>query len=308
MLESPGEIRYVGRKDIDVVKWNQCIDSSSNGVIYALSFYLDQMAAGWDALILEDYEAVFPLTWNRKYRIDYLYQPFLCASLGVFGQHIDEEILSRFIRAIPSRFRFIDIYLNAGNNFFLKGIFFQPRLNHELDLGKSYDELKADYRNSYRQLLKRFYGSGNTAEKNISIEEVVQLAREQLNPLFQVKESDYQNFITLYNKLYVEGKSITYGVYGANRQLLASGCFLYHGNRVYYVLAGNHPNGRTLGASHAMLDTFIKEHAGKDLILDFEGSDVSKIAFFFKGFGAKELPYPGFRLNRLPRLFRWLKS
>lgn len=307
-MTSSGEIRFVGRKDIDDVKWNHCIESSPNGVIYALSFYLDHMATKWDALIMGDYDVVFPLTWNQKYRIDYLYQPFLCASLGVFGRSLDAGIFGRFIRAIPFRFRFIDIYLNAGNNFFLKGFSFQPRLNHELDLHDSYEKLSAGYRNSYRQLLKRFYSTGNIAEKNIPINEVVELAREQLNPLFSVKESDYQNFITLYNELHEKGMSTTYGVYGAGKQLLASGCFLYHGDRVYYVLAGNHPNGRTLGASHAMLDTFIREHVEQDLVLDFEGSDVSKIAFFFRGFGAKEIQYPGFKLNRLPRLLRWLKA
>ena len=61
----------------------------TNGFIYGYSFYLDHMAKHWDALVSGDYEAVMPLTWNRKYGIYYLYQPFLAAQLGVFGASIN---------------------------------------------------------------------------------------------------------------------------------------------------------------------------------------------------------------------------
>ena len=307
MMSTP-EITYCSRSEIDAQKWDNCINSADNGLVYALSTYLDHMAVNWDALVLGDYVAVMPLTWNKKYGIYYLFQPFLCASLGLFGRNIDQDLLERFLTAIPKRFRYFDIYLNPGNNFSIPGFPFQPRMNHELSLLASYENLKAGYRNSYKQLLKRFYAGGNKAEKNISIEEVTELARQQLNPLFNVPEADYQKFSTLFTHLQSKGKALTYGVRDKQGALLASGCFLYHGDRVYYVLAGNHPNGRTLGASHAMLDTFIQDHAGQRLTLDFEGSDVSRIAFFFKGFGATELPYPGLRLNRLPRLLRWLKN
>ena len=301
------EIKYINRAEINAQRWDYCINTADNGLVYALAGYLDQMSANWDALVLGDYDAVMPLTWNKKYGIYYLFQPFLCASLGLFGSNIDRPLLERFLLAIPRRFRYIDIYLNPGNNFVVPGFPFQPRMNHELSLHRTYDELRADYRNSYKQLLKRFYSGGNKAERDISIEEVTELARQQLNPLFNVPEEDYRKFNTLFTRLESQGKARTYGVRDKQGNLLASGCFLYHLNRVYYVLAGNHPNGRTLGASHAMLDSFIHDHAGQDLILDFEGSNVSRIAFFFKGFGAVELPYPGLRLNRLPRLLRWLK-
>jgi hypothetical protein len=302
------EINYCKRSELDVQKWDNCINAADNGLVYALSTYLDHMAVNWDALVLGDYDAVMPLTWNKKYGIYYLFQPFLCASLGLFGRNIDQALLEEFLRAVPKRFRYFDIYLNPGNNFNVPGFPFQPRMNHELSLRPSYDDLKAGYRNSYKQLLKRFYLGGNQAEKNISIEEVTELARQQLNPLFNVPEVDYQKFSGLYTHLQSTGKAQTYGVRDKQGSLLASGCFIYHNDRVYYVLAGNHPNGRTLGASHAMLDTFIQDHASQNLTLDFEGSDVSRIAFFFKGFGARELPYPGLRLNRLPRLLRWLKN
>ena len=47
--------------------------------------------------------------------------------------------------------------------------------------------------------------------------------------------------------------------------------------------------------------------AGKDLILDFEGSDIETLALFYNGFGAVKENYPIVRWNRLPWWMRWTK-
>ncbi|MEO6915383.1 MAG: GNAT family N-acetyltransferase [Chitinophagaceae bacterium] len=302
------QIFYICRKDLDGQKWDRCIEGATNGLIYAQVAYLDAMSVHWDALILGDYQAVMPLTWNRKYGIYYLYQPFLCASLGIFGNGLNAGIVQDFLTAIPARFRYCDIYLNSGNNFTIQGFDVYPRLNFVLSLNKPYDLLSGRFRNSYKQILRRFEKLGNRVSKEVPVDEVIALAKEQLNPLFNVKTSDYLNFASLFNWLKADGKAESYGVYDKKGQLLASGLFLFSNQRAYYVLAGNHPDGRTIGASHAMLDAFIRQYSGSDLVLDFEGSDVSRIAFFFKGFGASELYYPGLKYNRLPRLLRWIKN
>src|SRR5258706_6599463 len=112
-------IQYILRDNIDTSKWDNCIDTADNGLIYAYSFYLDNMAKHWDALVLNDYEAVMTLTCNSKYGIAYLYQPFLMTQLGVFGHNITAELLESFFHQIPSRFKYWDFYLNHGNVFAL---------------------------------------------------------------------------------------------------------------------------------------------------------------------------------------------
>jgi hypothetical protein len=102
--------------------------------------------------------------------------------------------------------------------------------------------------------------------------------------------------------------SITYGVLSAKKELVASCVFLYSHKRAYYILVGNHPDGRTVGASHALIDAFIKDHAGKDMVLDFEGSDIRNLAFFYSSFGAKEENFAGVKLNRLPFYLKWMKK
>ena len=92
------------------------------------------------------------------------------------------------------------------------------------------------------------------------------------------------------------------------QNFLASAAFFIFQNRAYYILVGNHPNGKTVGASHALINAFIKDHAGRNLILDFEGSDIHSLAFFYSSFGATEEKYCGIKLNRLPGLLKLLKK
>lgn len=66
--------------------------------------------------------------------------------------------------------------------------------------------------------------------------------------------------------------------------------------------------GRNSGASHLVINPFIQQRVDKDMNLDFEGSNIPAIAFFFKGFGAHREEYPGVKYNALPPVLRKLKK
>lgn len=301
------KISYLLQANIDKVKWDSCIDNSNNGLIYAYSFYLDAMSENWDALVLNDYEMVMPLTWKKKYSIYYLYQPFLTASLGIFGNHISSEKVKSFLENIPSKFKYWDFYLNRVNLFSIQEFPMYERNNYILPLNNSYENLKSNYAKSHQRNIKRAVQFGNIGKKNIPIDEVIHLAKNQEKDFSKIKEKDYENFASLFEFLKEKKRAITYGVYSAQDKLVASSAWIFSNQRAYYILVGNHPDGKTSGASHLMIDEFIKDHAGKDLLLDFEGSNASGVAFFYKSFGAVLEKYPGIKLNRLSsiaKLFR----
>ena len=108
--------------------------------------------------------------------------------------------------------------------------------------------------------------------------------------------------------MHQQQNAITYGIVSAQNQLLSSCVFFFSHSRAYYILVGNHPNGKTIGASHALVDAFIQDHSGKNMILDFEGSDIPNLALFYSGFGAIEKKYAAVRLNQLPWWLRWAKK
>src|SRR2546423_4934334 len=272
--------RYIQRKDIDVKKWDECIRQAANGLIYAYSFYLDKMAKNWDALVMDDYQAVMPLTWNRKVGFYYLYQPAFTPSLGLFGNIITESLVEEAIRSIPKKFRLIEINLNAGNIFSIPSCFPILRNNYVLNLNQAYEDLYKNYRENIRRNIKKSVQIGCRVEKNIAIEKIIELAKRQLKTVTNLKNDDLENFKSLHAQLASANQAITYGIFH-NDELMSSAVYFFSNGRAYYILVGNHPNGKTMGASHYLIDRFIHDHAGQPLLLDFEGSDIRNLAFFY---------------------------
>ncbi len=305
-MKDVSNIQYVPQQQIDKKKWDDCIDKASNGLIYGYSFYLDQMARNWDGLVRGDYEAVMPLTWNKKYGIHYLYQPFLTAQLGIFGNDIDAELVTAFLQSIPSKFKYWDVYLNHQNVFSIEHFNLYLRSNYVLNLAKSYEDLYAAYRDNIKRNIKKAVQIGCTVEKDFAAEKVIELAVQQMRTYSKESVQNVDRFRQLYSLLHGKQMSTTYGI-SLNNELLASCVFFFSHNRAYYILVGNHPNGKTIGASHALIDAFIKDHAGENRLLDFEGSDIRNLAFFYSSFGAVEEKYAGLKLNRLPFYLKWLK-
>jgi hypothetical protein len=301
-------IFYLEQKSVDKQKWDDCINKAGNGLIYAYSFYLDCMSKNWDALILGNYEAVMPLTWNKKYGICYLYQPFFAAHLGIFANNLSLQLVQSFLEKIPAKFKYWDFYLNNKNLYKIPGFNMYERSNYVLSLEKSYDDLSANYTKSHSRNIKKAQDAGNILQKNIPVSDVIHLAREQSKHFSPITNRDYENFSNLFAILQGKNMAVTYGIYSSRQQLVASsGWFFSHG-RAYYILVGNHPNGRTSGASHLMIDHFISDHAGEKLLLDFEGSDIKNLAWFYSSFGATEEKYPGIKLNKLPPLVKLFKK
>jgi hypothetical protein len=305
-MKASSSIQYLEQKEIDKQKWDACITSAENGLIYGYADFLDTMAGDWDALIMGDYEAVMPLPWRKKYGIRYIYQPAFVAQLGVFGNNTGSDTLHQFLKAIPSSFKFIDLPFNHQNRFEAGDYQTRERVNYVLDLHLPYEEIYSKYRDNIRRNIKKSVGYGCSFSLDVSLDDIIELA--SMNERGGSQTNDFRNFKILAEKLRTDNKALNYGILSNNGQLLASAVFFFSHQRAYYLLVGNHPNGRTLGASHALVDAFIRNHAGRDLLLDFEGSDIRNLAFFYSSFGAVEESYLSLQWNRLPWYLRWVKG
>ena len=302
-----GQLQYLTHQQINKEQWDRCIHNASNGLIYAYSFYLDTMADNWDGLVLNDYEAVMPLPWRKKYGVHYLYHPAFVAQLGLFGNSVSADLLLYFLQSIPKKFRYWDLPLNHGNLFELKDYPLYHRSNFVLPLGKQYNGLFDQYRENIKRNIKKAKNYGCHIKKGVAVESIIDLAKQQVQQS-ETAENDFKNIAHLSRQLQQQAKAVSYGVFSQQDHLLASCVLFFSHNRAYYILVGNHPNGRTLGASHALIDAFIQDYAGQNLLLDFEGGDLRNLAFFYSSFGATEQRYAAVRLNRLPWYVRWMKG
>ena len=59
------ELQYLHRNQIDTNKWDRCITNAGNGLIYARSFFLDNMASAFYT-ILSGYVAGIKEYSSRK--------------------------------------------------------------------------------------------------------------------------------------------------------------------------------------------------------------------------------------------------
>lgn len=299
-------IRYLRRREIDIRRWDDCILNAVSPLIYGRSFYLDEMAAGnWDALVLDDYEAVMPLTWRSKAGIRYLYQPAFTQQTGIFSaQPAPASVVETFLAGLARHFRFAEIFLNYSNAH--SGL--SPRANFVLSLDAPYEQLAGQYKKDLIRNLKLSSRSPLTYTKDFDLQTaLLDFRREYASHLPSIKEDDYRHFETLSIFLKAQGQLLTRAVLDERQRPLCSAVFLRDTRRFYLIHSTTLPAGRASEANHFLFDQFIREWAGSSMILDFEGSDHPGIAHFYSNFGGIDQPYFFYRRNRLPWPMRWLK-
>ena len=303
-------IKYLLNEDIDKEKWDDCINRSSGRLVYALSWYLDAVHPGWEALIENDYEAVFPLTSGKKFGISYLYQPFFIQKLGVFSaKHNDNFSIDTFLEALPDCFRYADIKLNGTNKVTCKGFQVDMNTNIELNLSQNPETLRADYSENTIRNLKKFNTENTILKEEKNSDLLIRMFRSNMGmTLPKIRNIHYSGLKKVMDSAFDREMGRMLIAKNQEDKFLAGAFFIIYRNRAVFLFSANTEEGREKRAMYGIINSFIKENAGKELILDFEGSNEENLARFYKGFGGKNFDYRGLRINRLPRMIRWLKK
>jgi len=294
-------IKHLKNSEIDYNKWDECIKISVNGLIYATTWYLDLVHDGWEALVENDYERVMPLTGSKKFGIEYLHQPFFTQQLGVFSKSmLHAETVKSFIKSIPSNYKFCEFNLNSFNKVENVDCKVVQNKNHLLDLINEYPKIQSKYSGQTKRNLKKSEKSGLTLMKNIKPESVVKLFRENKGKeVGKWGDQDYQILMRLMHAAIYKRRGMIYGVFTEYNELTAGACFLKEKNRLIFLFSGSDEYARESAAMTFLIDSVIREHTPKQMVLDFEGSNDENLARFYKGFGAKEINYPGIQINKL---------
>ncbi len=300
-------------KNIDKQKWDDCINNSFNSLIYARSVYLDHMCpSGWDAFILNDYDAVMPLTSKKKYGVNYLYQPAFVQQAGIFYKDkSDSQTCNAFIEKLITQFKFAEIPLNYLNqDFNLPGNSkITQHINYILNLQPGYEKLYANYHPSFTKSLRRLKKFGLQYARTTGFEAAINLYNTLYGkrlPYFS--QQDFLNFKSLCSKLALENNVITREAYSSENKLLAAVVLLKDKNRLYNIISAITPEGKKLETNYFLYDKIIEEFARRPLLLDLEGSDVEGIADFYKKFNPENQPYPHLKFNNLHPFIKLFKK
>lgn len=305
-----GKIIYLLNSEIDKKKWDDCLANSANGLVYAYSWYLDIICSGWDALIEENYQSVFPLTKNKKCRIEYLFPPFFTQQLGLFSiNKISVDDVSAFISAIPKKFRFIEINLNTENNFETPGFIQKKNLTHHLDLTSSYENIYKNYSENLQRNLKKAVKFNQHIVHDGDAQKIVTLFRENKgNEITKLKNVHYKIFIKAIEEAKRKNLVKIYEAENEKKELIAGAFFIESNGKSIFIFSGAGNEAKEKLSMPLLIDCFIKEHSEKNIILDFEGSQDLNLARFYKSFGAKEIVYLQIKKNNLPFPLKLIKK
>lgn len=302
-------ITFKEHKDIDKTKWDNCVSESENNTIFVQSWYLDVVYEDWSALILNDYEAVFPLAARSKYRISYLYQPFFSRYFGMYKRNRITASEEDFFKSIPEKFKYIEFCLHENSTFSNPDYQTKKRTFQELDLSLDYKKIRENYSDNSKRNIKKAEKAGFKVSKGISPVEIVNLFKITKGGELEIFDSgDYKTLIKLMTACLHLNCAESYAVHSNDNKLVAAAFFMKHQNRYIFLKSGVTEQGKTHGAMHFLIDTFIREKAEQNKILDFGGSSVETVARFYKSFGAKDCLYLQVKKNKLPGLVNWIKS
>lgn len=293
-------IRYLEHNAIDRQKWDDLV--ASHGLIYAQSWYLDVVHPDWEALVLDDYEAVMPLTGGKKFGVHYLFQPFFVQQLGIVSrQSLSPAAQSEFLLSIPKKYRFAEIRLNESNAFDdrIKGVDYHR--NVVFDLNRDYDTIRANYHSNTKRNLAKAEGNCLELDYEADLSKIIDLFRSNRGASLKVwGDAEYAILLRLKDAALRHNQALVVGVkHQETKALLCGGLFMATVDRVIFLFSGCSEAGKEKQAMTFMMDRMIQRFANQPVSFDFEGSDDDNLRRFYLGFGGEERRYPSYTYNTM---------
>ncbi len=303
------KLKYLKNNEIDKQKWDKTVTLSPGAPVYAQSWYLDALCPHWDALITDDYACIMPLPWNSKWGIRYAYLPVFIQQLGVFSANeVDGRLIELFLSEARARFAYMEYAMPlpesvAGNTDWI----LRKRANFVLNLTLPYGEIAAKYSKDARRSLRN--------SEQISVVEENDLEFVLSNYLAKYGK---MNRLTPYNRKSLK-RLIARAVDMNNAialtvmkddQRWASALFFRNETTAFYVIGAPTQEGEKQNATHFLIDGFVRKFAEKLSLLDFEGSDIPGVAYFYQKWGSENRPYYHLKSaeNRYKAILQYLKG
>lgn len=304
-------IRFLQHEQIDKQLWDECINNSVNRLIYGYSFYLDAMSPGWNALIAPGYEWVLPLTHKTKYGISYQYQPPFMQQLGVFARANVMVPWKVIIEQLQRRYRFAEVQWNYDTDAAAIGenVTTSPATNYILDLSAGYELIASAYSNDMRRNLRRGMKFNHQYQQEKNYHVAISAYRESYGSRMpHVTAKHYDAFAHVCVQAAEKFGFYCRKLVNEKAEVMAIALLLSDGRRLYNIMNTTTAEGRKTEANYVLFDAIIAEFSGRNMVLDFEGSDLPGVKTFYENFSPVNQPFYQVRYNDLPWPLKLLKK
>ncbi len=290
-------IRFVERKDIDLIKYNKLVRQSKDVTIYCYDWYLDATADNWGLLVLGDYKAVLPIPYTIKYGLKIIYQPYFTRELTIFSEENNNSYnLTDFISALPTTFKKVDF--NFFKNEKIKGFEALETVHQELDLTPSYETIYSNYSKNTKRLIKKAIKQKCLLNQTEDVNRFIDFFKKNTGHQVNYTTSHYENLNKLMLTALKNKQGLLYEVLIENRTV-AFAFYLLQDHRITYLKGSATEEGKKAGAMFLMMNKVIEDNSNQPITFDFGGSKIESIAQFYNKFGAKNRNYFSYRKNEL---------
>ena len=300
-------IVYHKNNEIDKEQWDKCIKNTPRTKPYAFSWYLDIMSPGWQALVDDDYDSVFPVPGFSRFGIQYIATPVFLQQLGAFSPDKPGSVaITEFLEYMPDFFKFIDLCI--GQNITAEGYKVTERVNFELDLSRPYETIFQNFSDHCRRNIKSSLKKNPEVVTNITPDEIINVFIENKGKEINgIKTRDYQHLKTLMNFCKINKKGRLIGVRDGRKKLIF-GIFLIEipGIKTILFVANTHQS-RERRIGYFVINELIKDFSSTKTRLDFAGSSIPSVASFYESFGCDKVPFYRIFRNKLIWPIRMLK-
>jgi hypothetical protein len=239
----------------------------------------------WELLVYNDYEAIMPIPFVKKFAYKLVVNPKLCQQLGVFSKEDRLEINDLFFSFFEKKYNIWYYAFNAENKF-------SKHLNQRqnfLIYPNNYENIRQKYSPKRKRKLRLDEEVLQNSEvKNVAVTEALEFISQ--NMIGAKNERDKVKFLQIFADF-------------DKAQHLKLTAFFYHNTMINLIavytdnktiaLLGTYNDKKhiKLSGSSVIIDHIISENI-QDKIFDFEGSDVAAIEEFFRGFRPELQMYP----------------
>ncbi|TAL60195.1 MAG: hypothetical protein EPN88_16280 [Bacteroidetes bacterium] len=292
-------IVYYKNNEIDREQWDNCVKNSPGVKPYGFSWYLDIMSPGWQALVDDDYDSVFPVPGFSRFGIQYVSTPPFLQQLGAFSPDKPaSKAIKEFLDFMPDMYRHID--LCVAQKIKIKGYKVTEKTNLELDLSRSYEKISNHFSPQCKKNIKVSAKKQPEILTDISPDEMIDLyIRDNLKKIRGFKIREYQRLKILMNFCLKNKKGRILGVRTTRKRLIFA-IFLIEtpGNKTLRFVVST-PESVIKRIGYFVINDLIKNYSNTRTILDFAGSSIQSIDPLEESFGCVNVPYYRVYRNRL---------
>ncbi|UKN01377.1 GNAT family N-acetyltransferase [Paracrocinitomix mangrovi] len=289
-------MQFFQRENIDTNKWDQRIADDDIENIFCYSWYLDNTAKNWGALIEGDYNTIVPIPYTTLLGVKQMYQPSFTREIDIFGNSFNwTEVLEYLAKDFKA------IHFRTQHSLQIDGL--SERKHQFIEL----KDTGLKYSTNAKRLIKKadqIFNYKKDTDPNQLIELFKATAFQKIETL---KAKDLISLEQLMKVAINNNKGDLIACYEQDT-FVGAGFFFKDKGRITYLKGVASEEAKKNGAMFGLINFAIEQYKEDYNIFDFGGSEIEGVANFYKKFGATDRTYYNCEIDNLPVWYKTLKK